>query len=66
MGFVLNSRMFQITISDRFMSVITPDPIAALRIQMWAEDHLAGQGMTLSIFVREPGYPLEFWNRIFL
>lgn len=56
--------MFQITISDQFVSIIAPDPMSALKLQMWAEDNLDYEGMVLTIFVDQPGFPREFWNRI--
>jgi hypothetical protein len=53
-------------ISGRFISVIVPDPAAALKFQFWVEDGLHLRGLTVAIFVDEPGFPLEFWSKVLL
>lgn len=58
--------MPQLTVSDKFISIIVSDPSAALRFQFWAEDHLHLRGTMLTIFVDEPEFPLEFWSRLLL
>ncbi|GAB4237622.1 MAG: hypothetical protein Kow00121_64620 [Elainellaceae cyanobacterium] len=58
--------MFQLTISGTFVSIVVPNPAAALKLQLWAEENFYMRGATVAIFVNEPGFPYEFWIKMLL